>query len=145
MFGVRPHPQLVQDEAIFPNTASQHEQESVMKAIDRSTAGSSADRIWQALRPSLQDSTDSAGADESNEIRRLMLQSQEFRAFTPSAETKPADQASKKPDSVTMGVVFACLAICADEERRAMSFGSIESATAMRRAMRSIKKKFGVS
>ena len=116
-----------------------------MKATDRSTAGSSADRIWQALRPSLQDNTDSAGADEPNEIRRLMLQSQEFRAYTPSAETKPTDQAGKKSDSATMDVVFACLAICADEERRAMSLGSIEGATAMRRAMHAIKKKIGVS
>ena len=116
-----------------------------MKATDRSMNGSSVDRIWQALRPSLQDSTDSAGADELNEIRRLMLQSQEFRAYTPSAETKPTDQAGKKPDSVTMDVVFACLAICSDEERRAMSLGSIEGATAMRRAMHAIKKKFVIS
>ena len=145
MFGTRLPPQLVRDEAIFPNAASQHEQESVMKALDQRINGSSADRIWQALRPSLQDSTDSAGVDELNEIRRLMLQSQEFRAFPPSAETKPADQAAKKPDSVTMGVVFACLAICADEERRAMSFGSNDGATAMRRSMHAIKKKFGIS
>ena len=116
-----------------------------MKATDRNMNGSSVDRIWQALRPSLQDSTDSVGADETNEIRRLMLQSQEFRAYTPSAEAKPTDQAGKRPDSATMSVVFACLAICADEERRAMSLGSIESATAMRRAMHAIKKKFGVT
>ena len=116
-----------------------------MKATDRIMNGSSVDRIWQALRPSLQDSTDSAGADELNEIRRLMLQSLEFRAYTPSAETKPTDQAGKTPDSVTMDVVFACLAICSDEERRAMSLGSIEGATAMRRAMHAIKKKFVIS
>ena len=116
-----------------------------MKATDQNAAGSSPDRIWQALRPSLKASTDSAGADEPNEIRRLMLQSQEFRAYTPSADTKPADQANKKPDSETMAVVFACLAICADEERRAMSLGSTEGATAMRHAMHAIKKKFGVS
>ena len=116
-----------------------------MKALDQRTNGSSLDRIWQALRPSLQDGTDSAGADELNEIRRLMIQSQEFRAYTPSAETKPTEQAGKRPDSATMGVVFACLAICADEERRAMSLGSIEGATAMRRAMHAIKTKFGVS
>ena len=116
-----------------------------MKTTDRSKNGSSADKIWQALRPSLQDSTDSVGADEPNEIRRLMLQSQEFRAYTPFAETKPTDQPGKKPDSATIDVVFGCLAICADEERRAMSLGSIDGATAMRRAMHAIKTKFGVS
>ena len=116
-----------------------------MKATDQNVPGSTADRIWEALRPSLQDSTDSAGADEPNEMRRLMLNSQEFRAFTPSADAKSADQAGKKLDGATMDIVFACLAICADEERRAMSFGSNEGANAMRRAMHAIKKKFGVS
>ena len=116
-----------------------------MKPTDQTVPGSTADRIWEALRPSLQDSTDSAGADEPNEMRRLMLNSQEFRAFTPSGETKSADPAAKKLDGATMDIVFACLAICADEERRASSFGSIEGANAMRRAMHAIKKKFGVS
>jgi hypothetical protein len=138
-------PQLARTEAIFPATARYPKQESAMKATDQNTAGSSAERIWKALRPSRQDSTDPAGADEPNEMRRLMLSSQEFRAFTPSAETKPADQGGKKLDGATMDIVFACLAICADEERRAMSFGSIEGANAMRRAMHAIKKKFGVS
>ena len=116
-----------------------------MKSTDQYMAGSSADRIWEALRPSVPEGTDSAGADEPNEIRRLMLSSQEFRAFTPAAEAKPADQGVKKIDGATMDIVFACLAICADEERRAMSFGSTEGANAMRRAMHAIKKKFGVS
>ena len=115
-----------------------------MKSTDQYMAGSSADRIWEALRPSLPEGVESAGADEPNEIRRLMLQSQEFRAFTPS-ETKPADHGVKKLDGATMDTVFACLTICADEERRAMSFGSTEGANAMRRAMHAIKKKFGVS
>ena len=119
-----------------------------MKPTDQVVPGSTADRIWKALRPSLPDSTDSAGADEPNEMnemQRMMLNSQEFRAFTPSAEPKPADPAGKKLDGATMDVVFACLAICADEERRALSFGSSEGANAMRRAMHAIKKKFGVS
>jgi hypothetical protein len=111
---------------------------------DKDAPGSTADKLWEALRPSHQDSTDSAGADEPNEMRRMMLNSQEFRAFTPS-ETKPADLAPKKLDGATMDIVFACLAICADEERRASSFGSLEGANAMRRAMHAIKKKFGVS
>ena len=116
-----------------------------MKTIDQLKAGSSADRIWNALRPSRQDGTDPASADEPNEMRRLMLSSQEFRAFIPSAETKPADKAARKLDGATMDIVFACLAICADEERRAMSFGSTEGANAMRRAMHAMKKKFGIS
>ena len=116
-----------------------------MKPTDQGVPGSTADRIWKALRPSLQDNTDSAGGDEHNEMQRMMLNSQEFRAFTPSGETKPADPAANKLDGATMDVVFACLAICADEERRALSFGSSEGANAMRRAMHAIKKKFGVS
>jgi hypothetical protein len=116
-----------------------------MKATDLLIATSSADRVWKALRPSPPEGTESAGSDEPNEIRRLMLQSQEFRAFTPSAETKHVDQGGKKLDGATMDIVFACLAICADEERRAMSFGPNEGANAMRRAMHAIKKKFGVS
>ena len=145
MYGARLPPQLVRDEAIFPNTASQHEQESVMKATDRSMAGSSADRIWQALRPSLPVSTETAEPDEPNEMRRLMLRSQEFRAIVPSADVKSADKGRKAFDSRIIDTVFACLAICGDEERRAMSFGSNDGATAMRRSMHAIKKKFGIS
>jgi len=116
-----------------------------MKPTDQNVPGSTADKIWKALRPSLEDGTETAGADEPNEMRRLMLNSQEFRAFTP-ADAKPVDPAAgKKLDGATMDIVFACLAICADEERRAMSFGSTEGANAMRRAMHAIKKKFGVT
>jgi len=125
--------------------ANDDKKDFVTKPTDEKAPGSTADRIWKALRPSLQDSTEPADADESNEMRRMMLNSQEFRAFTPSAETKPSDAAGKKLDGATMDIVFACLAICADEERRASSFGSIEGANAMRRAMHAIKKKFGVS
>ena len=116
-----------------------------MKANDQLKGGSSAERIWKALRPSLPEGTESVGADEPNEMRRLMLQSQEFRAITPSADVKSADKAGKGLDRTTIDTVFACLAICADEERRAMSFGSTEGANAMRRAMHAIKKKFGIS
>jgi len=142
---VRAPGQLPRVEANFRKAARQTEQESVMKATDQNAPGSSTDRIWKALRPSLQEGGAPAGDDEANEMRRLMLNSQEFRAFTPLSETKQADHAGKKLDGATMDIVFACLAICADEERRAMSFGAIEGATAMRRAMHAIKKKFGMS
>jgi hypothetical protein len=116
-----------------------------MKTIDQAVAGSSADRIWKALRPSLPHESESAGADEPNEMRRLMLQSQEFRSIMPSAELKSADKRGKGLDSTTIDIVFACLGICADEERRAMSIGSTGGATAMRRAMHAIKEKFDIS
>ncbi len=116
-----------------------------MKGTDQLTAGSATDRIWKALRPSLPEGVESAGADEPNEMRRLMLQSQEFRAIMPSAEAKAADKGGKEFDRATIDTAFACLAICASEEHRAMSFGSIEGANAMRRAMYAIKKKFGIS
>ena len=124
--------------------ADKRDKGSDMKPTDQNVPGSTADKIWEALRPSLPDSTDTAGADEPNEMRRMMLNSQEFRAFTPG-DARPADSTGKKLDGATMDIVFACLAICADEERRAMSFGSTEGANAMRRAMHAIKKKFGVS
>ena len=116
-----------------------------MTATDRSMAGSSTDRIWQALRPSPPVNTETAEPDEPNEMRRLMLRSQEFRAIVPSADVKSADKGRKAFDSGIIDTVSACLAICADEERRAMSFGSNDGATAMRRSMHAIKKKFGIS
>jgi hypothetical protein len=116
-----------------------------MKATDQPMAASSTDRVWKALRPSLPAGTEPAESDEPNDIRRLMLQSQEFRSIMPSTEVKSADRGGKEFDRATIDTVFACLAICADEERRAMSFGSREGATAMRRSMHAIKKKFGVS
>ena len=116
-----------------------------MKATDQLTTASSADRMWEALRPSLPEGIESAGADEPNELRRLMLQSQEFRAIVPSADMKSANKGGKGFDTTTIDTVFACLAICADEERRVMSCGSTEGAKAMRRAMHAIKKKFGIS
>jgi hypothetical protein len=127
-----------------------------MKTTDRLTAGSTADKIWNALRPSLGADLQPAETEEPrdieetscatvNDIRRLMLQSQEFRSIMPSANTNPAAKGNPKDhDRTVFDTVFACLAICADEERRAISFGSREGATAMRRTMHAIKKKFGI-
>jgi len=116
-----------------------------MKPTSQLRPASSADRIWKALRPSLTEGIEPAGADEPNEMRRLMLQSQEFRAIVSSADAKSADKSGKGFDRTTIDTVFACLAICADEERRAMSSGSTEGANAMRHAMHAMKKKFGVT
>jgi hypothetical protein len=120
------------------------EQEFVMKATNQPSSSSSADRIWKALRPSLPESTEPAGADEPNEMRRLMLQSQEFRAIVSAADMKSADKSGKGFDRSTIDTVFACLAICTEEQRRAMSSGSNEGANAMRHAMHAMKKKFGL-
>ncbi len=128
-----------------------------MKLADRVMTESSTDKLWRALRPSFAGNMPPAEAGEPkdleqpssetvNDIRRLMLQSQEFRSIMPSADVK--SKGTDKPkefDRTTIDTVFACLAICADEERRAMSFGSIEGATVMRRSMHTIKKKFGIS
>ena len=128
-----------------------------MKATEQLMTSSSSDGIWKALRPSPLPSGQPAEAEASKElgqpssvplkdIRRLMLQSQEFRSIMPSANTNPAVKGNPKDiDGTTIDTVFACLAICADEERRAISFGSREGAAAMRRSMHAIKKKFGIS
>jgi hypothetical protein len=140
-----------------PGHGAAPEQEFAMKVIDPPKAGSPAENVWKALRPSLVPDAQPAEAVEPknleqpscatvNDIRRLMLQSQEFRSIMPSAEVKSADRGkSRESDRTTLDTVFACLAICADEERRAISFGSNEGATAMRRSMHAIKKKFGIS
>jgi hypothetical protein len=118
-------------------------------------ASSSSDDLWKAFRPSPLAGKEPAEADEpkdveepsaasANEFRRLMLNSQEFRALPSVSENAAAKGTTKDIDKTTIDTVFACLAICADEERRAMSFGSREGATAMRRTMHAIKKKFGL-
>jgi hypothetical protein len=126
-----------------------------MLATERIMASSSSDELWKAFRPSPPASEQPAelaepkdleepSARPANEFRRLMLQSQEFRAL-PSANANAAAKGTPKDiDKTTFDTVFACLAICADEERRAISFGSQEVATAMRRTMHTIKKKFGL-
>jgi hypothetical protein len=127
-----------------------------MKVTDQIMASGSPDELWKALRPSLPTNGQPAEVEQpkdfeepcagpTNEFRRLMLQSQEFRAL-PSANANEAAKGTPKDiDKTTFDTVFACLAICADEERRAISFGSREDATAMRRTMHTIKKRFGIS
>ena len=116
-----------------------------MKGSGQLPVCSATDRIWKASRPSLPEGVESAGADDPNEMRRRMLQSQEFRTIMPSAEVKAADKGGKEFDRATIDTAFACLAICTSEEHRAMSFVSIAGANAMRRAMYSITKKFALS
>jgi hypothetical protein len=117
---------------------------------------SSSDELWKAFRPSPPAGEQPADADEpkdleesaaasANEFRRLMLNSQEFRALPSVNPNAAATGTTKEIDKTTIDTVFACLAICADEERRAISFGSREGAIAMRRTMHAIKKKFGIS
>ena len=127
-----------------------------MNTTEQLLACSSSDDIWKALRPPLTTGAPCATAGEPrdleepssdtvNEIRRLMFQSQEFRALPSATANAAAKGTPKDIDKTTIDTVFACLAICADEERRAISFGSREGATAMRRSMHTIKKKFGIS
>lgn len=110
-------------------------------------ASSPSDDVWKALRPPEAEGpkdVEPESADAGNELRRLMLSSQEFRALLPDNANAATKGHLKDADKATLDTVFACLAICADEERRAMSFGSQEGANTMRRAMHAIKKKFGL-
>ena len=110
-------------------------------------ASGSSDEVWKALRPPEAEASNDIEQESSetvNEFRRLMLSSQEFRAL-PLANANEVPKGNLKAiDNATLDAVFACLAICADEERRVLSFGSQEGATAMRRTMHAIKKKFGL-
>ena len=118
-------------------------------------ASSSSDDLWKAFRPPPPAGEEPAegekakdieepSAESANEFRRLMLNSQEFRALPSVSVNAAAKGTTKEIDKTTIDTVFACLAICADEERRAMSFGSPDGANAMRRTMHAIKKKFGI-
>ena len=115
-----------------------------MKITEQHSPHSPVDGIWEALRPSPVTSAQPSPA-AMIDIRRLMLQSQEFRSIMPFENTNAAAKGNSKDiDRTTVDAIFACLAICADEERRAMTFGSREGATAMRRSMHAIKEKFGI-
>jgi hypothetical protein len=118
-----------------------------MLAAEEIMDSDSQDEVWKALRPSEAEAPndiEQQDSESANEFRRLMLSSQEFRAL-PSVN--PNAQPNENPNDVDKAVidtVFACLAICADEEHRAASFGSLEGVTSMRRTMHAIKKKFGL-
>ena len=116
-----------------------------MKITEQHSPHSPVDGIWEALRPSPVTSAQPSPA-ALIDIRRLMLQSQEFRNSTSSANAIPAAKCNGKDfEKTTIDTVVACLAICADEERREISFGSREGAFAMRRSMHAIKTKFGIA
>ncbi len=118
----------------------------VTEQIMASNPSGPSDDVWKALRPSEGESPDDIeqSPESVNEFRRLMLSSQEFRALPTVNPNAPPKGNLKDADKAMIDTVFACLAICADEERRAISFGSQEGATTMRRAMHAIKKKFGL-
>ena len=116
--------------------------------IEPIMASNASDEVWKALRPSEAEAPNDIEQQSSetvNEFRRLMLSSQEFRALPQTnANTAPAKGNPKDIVKTTIDTVFVCLAICAEEEHRATSFGSREGATAMRRTIHAIKKKFGL-
>ena len=128
-----------------------------MKVTEQHLPRSPIDGIREALRPSPVTGAQPAEAGSRKEreqrscataidIRRLMLQSQEFRNSTSSANANPAAIRNGKDfEKMTIDTVIACLAICANEERREISFGSREGASAMRRSMHAIKAKFGIA
>lgn len=127
-----------------------------MKATEKHMPHGPIDGIWKALRPFPLTGAPTADTGELKErgqpssanvidIRRLMLHSQEFRSSVSSANANPAARGNAKDfDKTTIDAVLACLALCADEERREISTGSREGASAMRRSMHAIKTKFGI-
>ncbi len=119
----------------------------VTEPIMASNPSGPSDDVWKALRPSegeAPDDIEQQSPESVNEFRRLMLSSQEFRAL-PTVNPNSAPKGNlRDADKATIDTVFACLAILADEERRAISFGSQEGATTIRRAMHAIRKKFGL-
>ena len=80
--------------------------------------------------------------DTVDNIRRLMLQPQGVRNIAPLTGSRPA---LEDRDRAKVDAIFACLAICADEERRAIAFGSRDAVAMTQRCIYSIKKKFGIS
>ncbi len=80
--------------------------------------------------------------DTVDNIRRPMLQPQEVRKIAPMAGSRPA---LEDKDRAKLDAIYACLEICADEERRAIAFGSREAVAMTQRCIYSIKRKFGIS
>ncbi len=79
-------------------------------------------------------------------IRRLMLPPQEARKPESMASSRLASGLFlNEKDRAKIDAIFACLAICAEEERRAIAFGSREGVAFTQRCIYNIKTKFGIS
>lgn len=79
-------------------------------------------------------------------IRRLMNEPQGSRSIAPTSRSRYAsNRHADDKDPIKIDAIFACLAICADEERRANAFGSREAVAVTQRCILSIKAKFGIS
>ncbi|MBI3526425.1 MAG: hypothetical protein HY067_00455 [Betaproteobacteria bacterium] len=127
-----------------------------MKTSERTMAATLSDEVWKALHSVSGQRADAASAmpkeleqpstDTVDSIRRLMLQPQGLRKIVPMAGSRFASRlAIEDKDRAKVDAIFACLAICADEERRAIAFGSREAVAVTQRCIYSIKKKFGIS
>ena len=123
-----------------------------MKTSERNRASTQSDEVRKVLhsvngKPSHVASAMAKGleqpsADTAEYIRRLMLQPQEVRKIVSTAGSRLAPE---DKDRAKLDAVYACLEICADEERRAIAFGSREAVAMTQRCIYSIKKKFGIN
>jgi hypothetical protein len=127
-----------------------------MDTSEHTTASTLSDEVRRALHsvPGKQAGAASAmpkelehrATDTVDSIRRLMLQPQEARKPEAMASGRLASRLSlDEKDRAKIDAIFACLAICAAEERRAIAFGSREAIAVTQRCIYSIKTKFGIS
>ena len=144
----------------FTTTATQRDEgvteaELTMKTSEHTMAPTLFDEVRQALHsvPGKQAEAASAmpkqlehpSTDTVDSIRRLIIQPQGVRSIAPAPSTRlVSKQRQEDKDRVKIDAIFACLAICADEERRAIAFGSREAVAVTQRCIDSIKKKFGI-
>ena len=122
-----------------------------MKTIDQSTGeirnallALSANKVERvAVTPKELEQPSSNTVDN---IRRLMNEPKSPRSIAPASSPRFASSPHVNyKDPVKIDAIFACLAICADEERRALAFGSREAVAVTQRCIFSIKQKFGIS
>jgi hypothetical protein len=127
-----------------------------MNTSERTTALTLSDAVRQALHAMPGNEAAAASAmpkglqrpstDTVDSIRRLMLQPQAARKPEAMASGRFASRvALDDKDRAKIDAIFACLAICAEEERRAIAFGSREAVAVMQRCIYTIKRKFGIS
>jgi hypothetical protein len=146
---------------VFTTTTTQHDEgvteaEFTMKTSEHTMAPTLSDEVLRALHSVSGKRAEAASAmpkqleqpstDTVDSIHRLMIQPQGVRSIAPAPSARlVSKQHLEDKDRVKIDAIFACLAICADEERRAIAFGSRDAVAVTQRCIYSIKKKFGIS
>jgi hypothetical protein len=142
------------------NAAQCHESvteaEFTMNSSEHTTAPTLSDEVRRAFQsvPGKEAAAASAmpkelersPTDTVDSIRRMMLPPQGARKPESMASSRLASRLFlDEKDRAKIDAIFACLAICAEEERRAIAFGSREGVAVTQRCIYSIKTKFGIS